>query len=313
MSGNPLVSVVCPAYNCAQFIAPALESVFAQTFHPIEVIVVDDGSTDSTPELIKSYREVCYLRQVNSGPSAARNSGIRAARGEYVAFLDLDDLWIPEKLSNQVAALESCPEAGLAFSDMSLFSNGGSEELTMFQKYRLTAEYFGHERLIDRAVAKLVTMNFIPTSSVVARKTALTQAGGFDEQFRKSEDWDLWLRMALRYPIIYSPELLTLKRVHEVNTSRDSEGMNVASLQVLEKLKRDHQELLEELGVDIKSVLRDGYRNLGYFYLRQISLAEARRALGQSLSLGFQSRALVYFLSTFLGRGLVGSLVRARG
>jgi len=313
MSENPLVSVVCPAYNCGLFIKPALESVFSQSYRPIEVIVVDDGSTDSTPELIKVYREVWYLRQANLGASAARNNGIRAARGEYVAFLDLDDLWTPEKLSDQVVALESCPEAGFGFSDMRLFSSSGDEELTMFQKYQLTAEYFGHEWMVERAVAKLVMMNFIPTSSVVARKTALTEAGGFDEQFRKSEDWDLWLRMALRQPIIYSPKLLTLKRVHEVNTSRDSEGMNVASLQVLEKLKRDHQYLLDKLGVDIASVLRDSYRNLGYFYLRQTALAEARRALGQSLSLGFQSRALVYFLATFLGRGLVGSLVRARG
>jgi glycosyltransferase involved in cell wall biosynthesis len=313
MNHIPLVSVVCPAYNCGRFIKPALESVFLQSYRPIEVIVVDDGSTDSTPELLKSYREVSYLRQVNRGPSSARNIGIRAARGVYVAFLDLDDLWTPEKLSSQVAILESCPEAGLCFADMRLFSSGGGEELTMFQKYGLTAEYFGHEWVVDRVVAKLVTMNFIPTSSVVARKSALTHVGGFDEQFRKSEDWDLWLRMALRYPIIYSPKLVTLKRVHEVNTSRDSEGMNVASLQILEKLKRDHQDLLDKLGVDIITVLRDSYRNLGYFYLRQISLAEARRALGKSLSLGFQSRALVYFLSTFLGRGVIRSLVRARG
>ena len=313
MSENQMVTVVCPAYNCARFIKPALESVFAQSYRPIEVIVVDDGSTDSTPELLKSYGEVCYLRQANRGPSAARNSGIRAARGAYVAFLDLDDLWTSEKLSDQVAVLEAYQNAGLCFADMRMFSSNGCEELTMFQKYRFTTEYFGHESVVDRAVAKLVTMNFIPTSSVVARKTALTQAGGFDEQFRKSEDWDLWLRMALHQPITYSPKVLILKRVHEVNVSRDSEGMNVASLQVLEKLKRNHQDLLDKLGIDIKSVLRDGYRNLGYFYLRRILLAEARHALGQSLSLGFQPRALIYFLSTFLGRGLVGSLVRARG
>jgi len=313
MNPNPLVSVVCPTYNGARFIEPGLESVFAQSYRPIEVIVVDDGSTDATPKIIKSYGEVSYLRQANRGPSSARNHGVRVARGEYIAFLDLDDLWTREKLSDQVALLEAYQAAGLCFSDMRLFSEGGREELTMFQKYGLGANYFGHEWRVDRAVAKLVTMNFIPTSSVVARKSTLTQVGGFDEQFRKSEDWDLWLRMAICYPIIYSHKLLTLKRLHEVNTSRDSEGMNVASLHVLEKLKREHQDVLEELGVDIISVLRDGYRNLGYFYLRQISLAESRRALGQSLALGFQSRALVYFLSTFLGRGLVGALVRARG
>jgi glycosyltransferase involved in cell wall biosynthesis len=312
MTEQPLVSVVCPAYNCERFINAALDSVFAQSYRPIEVIVVDDGSTDSTAELVKGYREVRYLSQTNRGPSAARNRGIRAARGEFVAFLDLDDLWIPEKLAKQVAALESCPESGLSFSDMRLFDSAGQDRLTMFQKYRLTGEYFGHDSVVERAVAKLVTVNFIPTSSVLARKAAMTQVGGFDEQFRKSEDWDLWLRMAMLRPITYVSEPLILKRVHEVNISRDSEGMNVAAVQVLEKFRRDQRDVLEQLGVDILAVLRDAYRNLGYFYLRQISLAEARRALSQSLSLGFQSRVLFYFLSTFLGRGLVGSLVRAR-
>jgi glycosyltransferase involved in cell wall biosynthesis len=313
MTEKPLVSVVCPAYNCERFIEPALQSVFTQSYRQLEVIVVDDGSTDSTPELIKNYGELCYLRQTNRGPSAARNHGIRAARGEFVAFLDLDDLWTPQKLAKQMAALESCPDAALIFSDMRLFDTTGEDKLTMFQTYRLTADFFGHESIVDRSVAKLVTMNFIPTSSVLARKAALAEVGGFDEKFRKSEDWDLWLRIAIRRPIAYIPEPMTLKRVHEVNTSRDAEGMNVASLQVLEKFTRDHQHVLDQLGVDMVRVLRDGYRNLGYFYLRQISLTEARRALGRSLSLGFQSRALLYFLSTFLGRGLIGSLVRARG
>ena len=313
MSDNPLVSVVCPAYNCERFIEPALQSVFAQSYRPIEVIVVDDGSTDSTPALVRNYREVCYLHQMNRGPSAARNRGICSARGEFVAFLDLDDLWMPEKLAKQMATLESCPEAALVFSDMRLFDSAGHDKLTMFQKYRLTPDFFGDESVVDRGVAKLVIMNFIPTASVLVRKATLIEVGGFDEKFRKSEDWDLWLRMAIHRQIAYIPEPMTLKRVHEVNTSRDAEGMNVASLQVLEKFTRDHQHVLDPLGIDMVSVLRDGYRNLGYFYLRQISLTEARQALGRSLSLGFRSRALFYFLSTFLGRGLIGSLVRARG
>jgi hypothetical protein len=104
-----------------------------------------------------------------------------------------------------------------------------------------------------------------------------------------------------------------LRRVHSGNTSKDTETMNLAGLQVLEKLKIENQATLSKLGIDIVRVLRDSYRNLGYFYLRQILLAEARGALWRSLSLGFHARALVYFLSTFLGRGIVGSLVRARG
>jgi glycosyltransferase involved in cell wall biosynthesis len=313
MMVQPLVSVVCPAYNCARFIQSALESVFAQIYRPIEIIVVDDGSTDTTPELIQRYREIHYLKQENRGPSAARNLGVRAAHGEYIAFLDLDDLWTPKKLSEQIARLESLPDAGLSFSDMRLFSAAGNDDLTMFQKYRLTKEFFGDDRYVDHAVTKLVSRNFIPTSSVVVRKTVLTQSGGFDERFRKAEDWDLWLRIGLRYPIIYSSIPLVLKRVHDVNVSRDSEGMNVAALKVLEKFRREYQRPLDSLGVDITGVLRDAYRNLGYFYLRQMSLTEARNALSASLALGFHGRALVYFLSTFLGRSLVGTLVRARG
>lgn len=313
MKSQTLVSVVCPAYNCASFVEAALESVFAQSYRPIEVIVVDDGSTDATAKRVHGFSEVQYLQQVNQGPSAARNYGVRRARGEFVAFLDLDDLWKPEKLAEQITGLESLPGAGLSFSDMRLFSDAGDDDLTMFQKYRLTQEFFGDGLRVDNAVAKLASRNFIPTSSVVARKSVLTQIGGFDERFRKAEDWDLWLRIALRHPIVYSSKLLTLKRVHDLNVSRDSEGMNAGALQVLEKFQREHQTQLDRLGVDMKDVLRDAYRNLGYFYLRQRSLSEARSALSASLALGFQSRALVYFLSTFLGRSLVGTLVRARG
>ena len=313
MTGNPLVSVVCPAYNCAQFIASALESVLAQSYKPLEIIIVDDGSTDSTCALVRGYPDIRYIHQTNRGPSAARNAGIASARGEYIAFLDLDDLWASGKVAEQLAILESHPRAGLCFTDMYLFTDGTIREDSMFQRYRLTEQYFGHEKVVRNPVAKLVTMNFIPTSSVIARKTALLQAGGFDEKFRKAEDWDLWLRLAIRHPIVYSHKALVLKRLHEFNTSNDYEGMNVAALQVLEKFKKDNRAEVTKLNIDLMAILRDGYQNLGYYYLRQICLAEAREAFQRSLSLGFRARALVYFLATFLGPGFVGSIVRARG
>ena len=313
MAANSLVSVVIPAYNCAQFAADALDSVFAQSHRPIEVIVVDDGSTDATAQVVGAYRDVRYIGQTNRGPSAARNAGIGAAQGEYIAFLDADDVWMPKKLSQQIALLESCPQAGLAFANMRLSSEGNDPELSMFEKYNFTARFFGHESLVVDAPSKLVRANFIPTSTVIARKRILIDAGGFDEKFRKAEDWDLWLRIALRSPIAYTPDLLMLKRVHDVNTSRDAEGMNEAALLVLEKLTLDNHALLLKLGVDITGALRDGYRNLGYFYLRQVALTPARTALWKSLTLGFHLRALMYLLSTLMGRWFVGSVVRARG
>ncbi len=313
MIRNPLVSVVLPAYNAETHLKGALDSVFAQTYQSIEVIVVDDGSTDATAEIAKGFPDVHYVRQVNRGPSAARNSGIEVARGECVAFLDADDLWEAEKLNEQITILDADPDAGLSFSDMRLFSQPGPHQPSMFAKYGYTDEFFGDNRLVLDPVRKLVRANFIPTSSVVARKDAILSAGGFDEQFYKAEDWDLWLRVALHFPIVYSPKVLLRKRVHEVNVSRDVEGMNVAAIQVLEKFKRQNPDLLRKLDLDLTGTLRDGYRNLGYFYLRQRSVAPARAALWRSLSLGFQWRALIYFLSTLLGSRFVSSVVRARG
>ncbi len=313
MTANALVSVVLPAYNAERYLRQCLDSVFAQTYRPIEIIAVDDGSTDESPRIIRSYSAVNYMRQDNRGPSAARNAGICAAKGKYIAFLDADDVWVPEKLAEQVPLLESNRGAGLVFADMRLVERDGDPQPSMFQKYRLTREFFGDDRCVTNPASKLVWMNFIPTSSVVVRKEAVLGAGGFDETFRKAEDWDCWLRIALEWPIVYSPHVLMLKRVHEVNASRDAEGMNVAALQVLEKFSRNGQAKLTRLGIDMKTVLRDGYRNLGYFYLRQASVVKARAALWRGLSLGFQMRVFVYWLSTFLGPAVVASVVRARG
>jgi len=310
---QPLVSVIIPAFNCASFIRDALRSVSEQSYPSVELLVIDDGSTDETPYIVQSQPGVRYLRQDNRGPSAARNAGIAAARGDYIAFLDADDLWMPDKLARQVSLLQQYPDAAFAFADMRLVSQQNHTESSMFEKYFLNEKFFGHPcRVIDAAV-KLVWSNFIPTSTVLTRKHPVEEAGGFDEAFRKCEDWDLWLRLALRAPIVYSPELLMLKRVHDVNASRDATGMNVAAMQVLEKLDRYHHTILLQLGVDITRALRDGYRNLGYFYLRQIQLAQARTAFGKSLRHGFQVRSLIYFAATLLGQRFVGSVVRARG
>lgn len=310
---NYLVSVIVPVYNAEAHIAEALNSVFAQTYRPLEIIVIDDGSTDRTPEIVKSFPEVRYILQHNGGPSVARSRGLAAAQAEYVAFLDADDIWDPTKLSEQIAIMERHPEAGLVFADMRHFDERNEPQPSMFAKYGFTADFFGSESRVKNPVRKLVQANFIPTSSVLARKRVIMQTGGFDEQFRKAEDWDLWLRMALCAPVFYLPKVLMRKRVHQVNVSHDAAGMNVAALAVLEKLGREHRDDLIRLDIDMDAVLRDAYRNLGYFHIRHAAIAEARAALWRSLSLGFQVRSLIYFLSTLLGRRFVSSVVRVRG
>ena len=310
---SSLISAVIPVYNSADYVGDALESVFAQSYRPLEVIVVDDGSTDDTAAAVKKFPQVIYVNQENGGPSRARNAGIKLARGEFIAFLDADDLWPQGKLHEQFELFRRHPNAGLVFGDMRIFSAQGQTQPSMFERYDLTENYFGNRETVVDAVDKLMHRNFIPTGTVMARKSALAAAGLFAENRRLAEDWDLWLRMAIRFHIAYAAKVWELKRAHQENVSRDIEAMTVAALDVLEKFTSDNAELLDKRNALARLHLRNGYRNLGYYYLQQIALAKARRALWRSLSFGVHGRALLYFACTFLGAGLVKSVLRARG
>ena len=187
----PLVSVVIPAYDAAAYIPATLDSILAQTISSYEVIVVNDGSPD-TPALEKSlqpyFGKIRYIKQDNRGPSSARNTGIRAARGKYVAFLDSDDLWFPNHLANQLALFESDPSLGLVYANGVQIRDdqpvGISFDRTP-QSLPVTLESLLRE---DSTVS---------TSSAVVSREALVQVGMFDEQFRRCEDYDLWLRLAI--------------------------------------------------------------------------------------------------------------------
>ena len=124
---HPLVSVIIPVHNGGRYLRAALESVFAQTYRPFEVIVVDDGSTDDSGVIAQSFHDVRYIHQANQGVAAARNNGIEAARGEFFAFLDQDDLWTPEKLKLQIAYLLSHPDLGYTLTQQQFFLEPGAD------------------------------------------------------------------------------------------------------------------------------------------------------------------------------------------
>ena len=153
---RPLVSVVIPTYNCAHYLPAALESVLAQDYDPMEIIVVDDGSTDETQAVLQRYPEVTCIRQANGGLSNARNTGINAARGEWIALLDADDIWPPGKLEEQMQILVAHPEVALLFGDTRRFSDDGWIEAPMLERYGMGERYFGHPYLVTDAAAKLV-------------------------------------------------------------------------------------------------------------------------------------------------------------
>ena len=185
-----LVSIVIPAFRSASYIARALDSVFVQTFRNHEVLVVNDGSpdTDVLERVLQRYQErIHYIKQDNCGPSAARNTGIRQAKGDYVAFLDSDDVWFSDHLAKHVAMLHNNRVLGLVYSDSILMREEGLVGTAFGQQPQHPPVSFESLLVEDCAVI---------TSSVVASRAAIIDAGLFDEQFSRCEDFDLWLRMA---------------------------------------------------------------------------------------------------------------------
>jgi glycosyltransferase involved in cell wall biosynthesis len=197
----PVVSVVIPVFNSAHLVGTALASVFTQTFRDLEVIVVDDGSEDRE-ELSRALAtwagQVHFIRQPNGGPARARNTGIARARGEFVAFLDADDEWLPEKLARQVEYFRRHPETGLVHTGV------------VGEAYP-SAAVPGPPR---HAFCELYhTAFFIKTLTVMVPRLALVEVGGFDERREiHVEDWDLWLRIAAQYPLGYIREQLAVHR-----------------------------------------------------------------------------------------------------
>ena len=199
------VSVVIPAYNAAAFIERTLESVLAQDFPDLEVIVVDDGSADGTHDIVSAMgAPVVTVRGPGRDVSLARNAGVRLAKGEYIAFMDHDDLWEQGKIRRQVEALDAEPGAGLVFTQARLMEGG-----------RLTRVFPSIPHApssLENAYENLVHENYIPMSSVMVRRASLPGldgSGPFDPGLHLAEDWDLWLRIAERHKIVFIPEPLT--------------------------------------------------------------------------------------------------------
>ncbi len=221
------LSVVIPTQNRRWSIARALDSVRAQTRMANEVIVVDDGSTDDTARFVEeAYPEVRLLRQENRGVSAARNAGIGAAQGELIAFLDSDDEWRKTKLERQLQAMESSPGSLLCHTDEIWIRNG--RRVNPMKKHR---KYGG--RIFDKALPLCV----ISPSSVLVDRRLFDAVGLFDESFPACEDYDLWLRVCARVPVLFVDEPLIVKHGgHGDQLSRRHWGMDRFRIRALRKI-----------------------------------------------------------------------------
>jgi glycosyltransferase involved in cell wall biosynthesis len=238
ISNSPLISVIIPAYNAERFIGQTLNSVLAQTYQNLEVIVVNDGSIDHTAEIVKEFIEkdsrVTLLQQPNSGVAAARNLGIRYSTGEFIAPIDSDDIWYPQNIEKQVQCmLQSGPEVGLVYS----------WSIDVDQHSQPTGN-MRSSRIEGRVYTTLLIHDFIANAScVLIRRTCLDKAGGYDSSLKQrkgqgGEDWDIYLRIAEHYKFCVVPECLVGYRKLPNSMSTDSSQMAQSRQLIWQKIRQ---------------------------------------------------------------------------
>ncbi len=230
------VSVIIPVYNGAAFIARAIDSALAQSHRACEIIVVNDGSSDQTADILGNYgAPVRVLNIPNGGVSNARNVGMRAASGELIAFLDADDSWHPNKLRMQVAALEAYPRAALCCCDYVVLNKHLGHVVNHFSSCQKGMTF--DRPFTDGLLATLIRCNFVGTaSSVVLRRSLVDQVGAFNTGYRQAEDFDYWLRCAAHAPFIVLSARLMEKHSHGCNLTNDSIDTLQCHEQVLQHL-----------------------------------------------------------------------------
>ena len=296
MNNKTLISAIIPSYNSARFVTHAVESALSQTYEPTEVIVIDDGSTDDTHDRLAPYHDrIRYIRQVNAGLSGARNRGMKEAHGEFFAFLDADDIWLPEKLTRQSACLRENPEAALVHTDTYMLHDATGEHVYVPRHA---------ERFQGRCYTEFFWSQSVTPSTVLVSRECIEEIGPFDEAIRgaSTQDLDLWIRISRRYSLAYVDEPLVLYRLHATNGSGNLRMMVQDECYVLTKAFRDDPSLWNMLGVaKARRRMFDLTFGAGYLCLESQDFLQARRYFRQALAyLPINWKGWAYWASTFL-------------
>ncbi len=239
----PILSVIMPTYNHGAYIAESLESIFSQAVSDLEVIIVDDGSTDITFEVIDGFlrrygaEKVILLKQNRGGPAAARNLGISKARGRLVAFLDSDDVWLPGTLRKRLDYLVAHPEVVLVSSDVTNFGEKGIIDESYFRSRHCYEAFKASSYDLSDLFTFILDICMVFTSTVVVRKECLVEMGGFDRSFPVGEDKELYFRIGRRYKMTALPEIMLLRRIHSSNISSGDTIRRKTYLAILDKIK----------------------------------------------------------------------------
>ncbi len=223
---KPLISVIIPTFNRGWTLRESIDSVLAQEFKDYELIVVDDGSTDNTQQILESYgKRMVMLRQSNKGVSAARNTGINKARGKYIAFLDSDDEWLPQKLSSQKAFFGSNSDALICQTEEIWIRNG--KRVNPKKRHKKRSGFIFEPSL---------SLCLVSPSAVMIKKCLFDEIGMFDEDLPACEDYDLWLRISYKYPVYLIDEPLIIKRGGHSDQLSKEPGLDKYRIKALEKI-----------------------------------------------------------------------------
>ncbi len=293
-----MVSVIIPTYNCGKYLRDAMDSVLNQTYQEMEILVVDDGSTDDTQSIIRQhYPTVRYFYQDNGGAAKARNRGLREARGELIAFLDADDVWLPTKLEKQVIYFAGHPDVGL---------------LSTNQTYRDTTGRMHHdpgkrERLfIGDCVRNIFLYSGVATPTVMLRREVIQRVGHFEECLVAAEDDNLWMRIAFSYKIALIDEPLTLVRGRPDSLTQDFDNIFKGVKAHLEMIQTEYPKIAEHLGSAlIAKKYAFLYRSAAYHYYHRSDFTHARQMARESLKYMWNHRAMTYLVASYLPLWLI--------
>jgi len=262
----PKVSVVTATYNYGHYLPGAIDSVLEQTYGDWELIIVDDGSTDNTAQVVRPYladSRIRYCRTANRGQPAAENEGIRRSSGEFVAFLDADDLWLPHKLDRQLGLFVAAPNLGVVYS----------HRLTIDPSGRLLP---GVPRPLFRGniLERLFRSNFVCFSSSVVRRSAFDALGLFSEDCRHASDYEFWLRVALRYEFDYVDEPLVMYRTGHANLTSRGEVQLLTALRIMDRFMARHRGKLPRKAIRVSYA--ETYAHIGEVKACRFPLAAFR-------------------------------------
>jgi|APLak6261660231_1056022.scaffolds.fasta_scaffold10261_1 glycosyltransferase involved in cell wall biosynthesis len=260
---DPLVSIIMPVYNGERYISKAIESVLSQTYQNFELIIVNDGSTDNSKAVIDTYLKdprIRYIEQHNAGVAAARNTAIKKSQGELIGFLDQDDLWLPEKIENQIQYFKNHQNISLVYSDYIVLNE---LENSSHRQRDLIPFDPSQSNLIS-----IFTQNRIGVLTVLVKKQCVIDSGLLEEELKGTDDYELWLRLALDYEFQYIPLLLATYRWHGKNISSDALHMMTEETKAICSFLSKRPDAYKALGKRIiKTRLFNLYNEIGDLYI----------------------------------------------